>query len=117
MKTFATLLLCVAASAANAQPVYRCGNAYSGAPCGAGTMVDASDERTPAQRDQAMRVAAEEARMGSGMERQRLASLSAQKPAQAVSLSGTPAKPAELRRAKKLKWVKIPKAKAPAGRT
>jgi len=116
MKTRVALLLCLAASAANAQTVYRCGNAYSGAPCPQATALDAADTRTEAQRAQAVRVAADEARRGSTMERERLALLAAQKPTHAASLSGVPLKQAtERTRAKKLKWVKLPKGKATVG--
>jgi hypothetical protein len=46
MKSIAALLLCLLSSLAGAQPVYRCGNAYSQSPCPAGgRIVDATDSR------------------------------------------------------------------------
>jgi hypothetical protein len=116
MKVPVTLILMLSALSANAQSVYRCGNAYSESPCPQARIVDASDARTQAQRAEAQRVADDEQRRGAQMERERLAMLSAQKPAGAVSLSGAPAKPAEPRRPKRLKWVKVKAAAKSTGR-
>ena len=113
MKPLAALLVCLAtAGAAQAQTVYRCGSSYSEAPCPQATQVDAADPRSAAQRADAQRVVADEKRIGDQMERERLALAASQKPALAGSLSGTPAKPAERARTKKVKWVKLVKPKA-----
>jgi hypothetical protein len=92
MKTFAALLLIsLATSAASAQPVYRCGNTYSGTPCvGGAALADASDTRSVAQRVEARRVAADERRLAAEMQRDRLADeqQAARTRAGAVSLSG-----------------------------
>lgn len=113
MKHLATLMLCLAAaSAVDAQTVYRCGSAYSDSPCPQATLVDASDARTAAQRADAQRAAADDKQLGSRMERERLALAAAQKPAGPGSLSGAPQKPVErASHAKKIKWPKKPKTK------
>ena len=117
MKHLATLMLCLAAaSAAQAQTVYRCGSSYADAPCPQAALVDAADPRSAAQRADAQRVAADEKRMADRMERERLALAATQKPAGAGSLSGTPAKPVERARTKKGKWIKLAKPK-PATKT
>lgn len=106
----ATLLLAGACAAASAAPVYRCGGGtYSQTPCPGGTMVDATDPRSAAQRAEARRVAAAEKRRAREMERERLAQekrsakepaiaslgpvRAAQAPAQAASKSAGKAKP------------------------
>jgi hypothetical protein len=69
----ALALACVSA-AASAAPVYRCGGGtYSQTPCPGGTVVDATDPRSAAQRAEARRVAAEERRRARQMERERIA--------------------------------------------
>ena len=78
---------------AMAQSVYRCGNAYSAAPCPQGKAIDADDARTGAQRDEALRLAAEERRRGDDMERSRLRREAGIRPALASALSLAP-KPA-----------------------
>ena len=91
MKTIAALLLCcLATSAVDAQPVYRCGNAYSRVPCvGGAALVDANDSRSAAQRAEGRRVAADERRLAAEMQRDRLAEENAAgKGAGAGSLSG-----------------------------
>lgn len=105
-------LMCLAAAHAAGQTVYRCGSAYSDAPCPQATVVDAADARTPAQRADAKQVAADEKRLGAQMEQDRLAAEKAQKPLRAASLSGPAAKPAERGHGKKIKWPKLKKAKA-----
>lgn len=96
MKTIAALLLlCLATSAANAQPVYRCGNAYSQLPCTGGpALVVANDARSDAQRTEGRRVAADERRLATEMQRDRMAEeKAAGTPKSASSLSGVePAK-------------------------
>ena len=115
MKIILTLLLWLAASCAGAQSVYRCGSAYSESPCPQARTVDVSDARSNAQRAEAVQVAADEKRLGTQMERDRLALLATQKPLGATSLSGTPpasAKPAERNHAKKLKKAKKPRSRS-----
>ena len=68
------LALACASAAASAAPVYRCGGGtYSQTPCPGGTMVDATDPRSSAQRAEARRLAAAEKRRAREMERERLA--------------------------------------------
>ena len=89
MKSTAALLLCLLTSLAGAQPVYRCGNAYSQSPCPAGgRIVDASDPRSAAQCAEGRRVAADERRLAADLRRDRLADEKATKPAGAGSLGG-----------------------------
>ena len=80
-------------ASAIAQTVYRCGNAYSAAPCPQGKAIDADDARTGAQREEALRLAAEERRRGDDMERARLRREAEMRPALASALS-LAAKPA-----------------------
>ena len=77
----AVLLTWFIASSANAQQVYRCGSIYTDSPCPQGTVLDAADPRSSAQRADAQRVAADEKRLGAQMEHDRLAELAALKPA------------------------------------
>jgi hypothetical protein len=87
----ASLLLGLATlGGVNAQPIYRCGNVYSQTPCPQGTIVEATDPRSAAQRAEASRVAADERRLASELRRERLADQAALKPAGASSLSGPP---------------------------
>jgi hypothetical protein len=66
-------VLACASAAASAAPVYRCGGGtYSQTPCPGGTVVDATDPRSAAQRAEARRVAAAEKRRAREMERERL---------------------------------------------
>lgn len=68
------LTLAFASLSASAAPVYRCGGGtYSQTPCPGGTMVEATDPRSAAQRAEARRVAAAEKRRAREMERERLA--------------------------------------------
>ncbi|MDE2297251.1 MAG: hypothetical protein KGK18_03715, partial [Burkholderiales bacterium] len=85
----ATLVFGLAAlGGAQAQLVYRCGNAYSQTPCAQGHVVDATDPRTEAQRAEARSVAADDRRRAAEMRRDRLADQAALKPGGASSLSG-----------------------------
>ena len=89
MKSTAAVLLCLLSTLAGAQPVYRCGNAYSQSPCPAGgRIVDATDSRTAAQRAEARRVAADERRLAAELRRDRLADEKTATPSGAASLSG-----------------------------
>lgn len=68
------LALACASAGVFAAPIYRCGGGtYSQTPCPGGTMVDATDPRSAAQRAEARRVAAAEKRRAREMERERLA--------------------------------------------
>lgn len=70
----ATVALACASASVFAAPVYRCGGGtYSQTPCPGGTVVDATDPRSAAQRAEARRVAAAEKRRAREMERDRLA--------------------------------------------
>ena len=79
MNTFALMwigpLLAAVASgpAALAQTIYKCGNNYSQSPCPGGSVVDADDPRTPAQKAQADRSAGKAAKAAERLERDRLA--------------------------------------------
>jgi hypothetical protein len=100
MNAAATILLVGLLSASvHAQPVYRCGNAYSQSPCPeGGRLVDATDPRTAAQRAEARGVAADDRRLAADMRRDRMADEKALKPGGAASLSAAaaPAKAAPL---------------------
>jgi len=68
----ATLFLPVAlAAAAHAQTVYRCGNSYSQQPCPGGGAIDASDKRTPEQRQAQEASAQHERRTADALEKSR----------------------------------------------
>ena len=84
-----------------AQTVYRCGNAYGPVPCAEGKAIDADDSRTRVQRDEALRLAADEKRHGDEMERARLRREAAVRPAMASPLSLAPAPAATAASAKK----------------
>jgi len=78
------VVLACASAAVSAAPVYRCGGGtYSQTPCPGGTVVDATDPRSAAQRAEARRAAAAEKRRARDMERERRAQekRSAKKPA------------------------------------
>ena len=93
--TFAAVVLMasICHPPATAQSVYRCGNAYSAAPCPQGKAIDADDARTVAQRNDALRLAADDKRRGDEMERARLRREAEIRPALASALSLAP-KPA-----------------------
>ncbi len=70
------LLLALAAGAATAAPIYRCGadgKTYSQVPCAEGTVIEASDPRTAAQRAEAKRIVAAERKAADDLERERKA--------------------------------------------
>jgi hypothetical protein len=59
---------------ASAQPaVYRCGQSYQQAPCAQGRPVAVDDARSESQRREAQAAARDEARLGTRLERERLA--------------------------------------------
>jgi len=84
----ATLLTVTAISAAQAQTVFRCGNAYSQSACPEGKLVEVSDARSAAQQVEARRVVGDERRLAAEMRRDRLADERAVRPGGAASLSG-----------------------------
>jgi len=63
---------CLMPPAASAQKVYRCGSAYSQTPCPEAVTVDAADERTRAQKSDAQRAAARDAKTALALEKTRL---------------------------------------------
>lgn len=75
----ALLTLCltlVAAAHAVAAPIYRCGpggKIYSQVPCADGTIVEATDPRTAAQRAEAKRIVEAERKRAAELERERKA--------------------------------------------
>jgi hypothetical protein len=91
---FAFVLASAVASAA-AQPIYRCGNAYSQVACLQGELIDAADPRSEAQRAEAVRVAAEDRRLAAQMQRDRLAEEAALAP-KVVLAKGRAARPVGL---------------------
>ncbi len=88
MKPIVAALLAAALSAAQAQTVYRCGNAYSQAPCPQAQAVDVSDPRSAAQQAEARHVANDERRLAAEMRRDRLADEGSARNFAAASLSG-----------------------------
>jgi len=78
--------LASACMAQAAGPIYRCGGGtYSQVPCAGGTLVEAADPRTAAQRAEARRAAAAERKAAQALERERLA---AQKSGPAIASLG-----------------------------
>ena len=89
MKLIVVALLAAATlSAAQAQTVYRCGNAYSQAPCPRAQAIDVSDPRSATQQAEARRVAGDERRLAAEMRRDRLADEGSARNSAAASLSG-----------------------------
>jgi hypothetical protein len=65
--------LALAAQAANAQGVWRCGSSYSEKPCPGGTEVLAADKRTAAESTKSSSVAQADMKLADRMEKERLA--------------------------------------------
>lgn len=83
------LLLAVAGATAQAAgPVYRCGSSYSQTPCPGGTLVEAGDPRTAAQRAEARRIAAAERTAARKAEQERLATERQQRKEPAIASLG-----------------------------
>jgi hypothetical protein len=83
----------LAAGAAQAQNIYRCGpggTEYSQTPCPGGKLLESTDPRTAAQRAEAVRVAAKEKRRLAEMERERRSQQAGAKPALATGFNGRP---------------------------
>ena len=121
-RALAALLLAGAVGSANAAAIYRCSVGdrivYSQMPCTDGTLIDAADPRTAAQRAEAVRVAASERKAAAELERERKKA-GAGKPAQAVGIDARPpvvevAASAAPARDKPKKRFKVDPAKAPA---
>lgn len=91
-RALAALLLAGAVGTANAASIYRCSVGdrivYSQMPCTDGTLIDAADPRTAAQRAEALRVVASERKAAAELERER--KKAAGKPAQAVGIDARP---------------------------
>jgi hypothetical protein len=62
----------LAAHAAMAQPVWRCGSSYSQQPCPGGSVVLAADPRTPAEALKSSSVAQSDMKLADKMEKERL---------------------------------------------
>lgn len=97
------LVSSVSSFSVTGQTVYRCGNAYGPAPCPEGKAIDADDSRTSVQRDEALRLVADERRRGDEMERARLRREATFRPALASPLGLAPAPAATDAPAKKPK--------------
>jgi hypothetical protein len=63
----------LAAHAAGAQTVWRCGNSYSQVPCAGGTQVSAADKRSSTDSVKATSVAQADMKLADKMEKERLA--------------------------------------------
>ncbi len=89
---FIVAIGCLAASAASAQTVYRCGSEYAHVPCADGRLIDVSDPVTAERRAEARAETHREERLGEAMARERRAEASAFRPAMAANIG--PAKAA-----------------------
>ena len=88
----AAVLLCsLSAQAAQAQTVYRCGNAYSQTPCPQATLVEVADSRSPLQQAEGRRVVDQDRRLAAEMRRDRLVDERLTRGGAAATLSGAPA--------------------------
>ena len=88
----AALMFAGAVGSANAASIYRCSVGdrvvYSQMPCTDGTLIDAADPRSAAQRAEALRVVAAERKAAAELERERKKAEA--KPAQAVGIDARP---------------------------
>ena len=89
----ALLLALAGATAQAAGPVYRCGSSYSQTPCPGGTLVEAGDPRTAAQRAEARRIAAAERTAARKAEKERLAAEKKQRKEPVIASLGPTAAP------------------------
>lgn len=87
----AVLVSSLLAQAAQAQAVFRCGNAYSQTPCPHATLVDVADGRSPIQQAEGRRVVDQDRRLAAEMRNDRLADERLTKGGAAATLSGAPA--------------------------
>ena len=72
-KMILTAGLALAAHAAGAQAIWRCGNSYSEQPCAGGAAVAASDNRSSVQAARSSSVAQADMKLADKMEKERLA--------------------------------------------
>ena len=72
---------------AKAESVYRCGDTYSQAPCPGGKVLDVSDSRDAAQKQQADEATLRDTELARSMAQERLAQEKNAKPAQAAKAS------------------------------
>jgi hypothetical protein len=86
-KPFLYLLAAACVAPAAAENIYRCGDSYSQRPCPGGTVVEAEDERSAAQRSQTSLAAQRDAKTADAMEKARL-----KEEAKPVSAAYIPAK-------------------------
>jgi hypothetical protein len=81
------LCLVLGAPLASAQPaVYRCGQSYQQAPCAQGRPIAVEDARSESQRREAQAAARDEARLGTRLERERLARERQTRPLAAIGI-------------------------------
>jgi len=87
---FALALLPFIAASAGAAPIYRCGTVYTQTPCEGGSVVEATDGRSAAQRAEARRVAAAERVRAAEMARERQANAASETAAAAAPAASEP---------------------------
>ncbi|MDO9313142.1 MAG: hypothetical protein Q7T97_01175 [Burkholderiaceae bacterium] len=90
---FSALLLTAFTTYVTADEIYRCGPTgaeFSQTPCSNGARLEVSDPRTEEQRSQAVALAAKTEAWGLALERDRLATEAAYRPAWAGSLNAPP---------------------------
>ena len=111
--TYAIILIAINFSftPVRAQIIYKCGESYSAQPCPGGVIVNATDQRTSDQKDQADRATARDLKTANAMEsarqEQEAKDLAANTPAQqALSTEPQSGKKA-VHRDKKIKTVRI----------
>ena len=90
-RTTITALALVIVASANAQPIYRCGDAYSQTPCPQARLVDVADTRSAAQLAEAKLLAASDRRQAIDMASQRQAARNAAIKAEQKGGKGKPA--------------------------
>jgi hypothetical protein len=91
----ALVLIAFAGASSAAEPIYRCsGGTYSQVPCAGGTLVEAADPRSAAQRAEARRVAAAERKAAQSLERDRVAGESPRPAIASLSPSAAASSPA-----------------------
>lgn len=59
-------------TAASAQTIYKCGDSYSQLPCPGGVVINATDQRTSAQKTQSVLASSRDAQTAEAMEKARL---------------------------------------------
>lgn len=66
------IALCALSTWSTAQNVYKCGNSYSQSPCPGGAVIDVTDQRTSAQKNQTDQASSRDAKTADSMEKARL---------------------------------------------